>query len=120
MIEQKEIDEIIEFVVENGGEHYSKLPAEDFISAIKGHDKYGTIEIVRDDKGIAAIARWNWIADNEVKVLDCIVRKDMRSSRMIKYLVKLGSDNNKNIKFIRYDRYFKYPYRETRRIKIGG
>ena len=114
------IDEIIEFVLKNGEDYYSRLPAEDFINAIKKHEQYGTIMIVRDDKGIVALARWNWVNDDEMKCLDCVIRKDMRSIKMVKYLVDLGFRNNRAAKYLSYDRLFKYPYRKTRRMKIGG
>ena len=116
----KDIDEIIEIVISNTNGEYKRLPAEDFIEAIEKHIEYGTFMQVRDDKGLVAIVRWNWTSDNEIKVLDCVVRKDMRSPRMIKYLVKTGTDRNKNIKFIKYDRLFKYPYGKERRFQIGG
>jgi hypothetical protein len=115
-----DIDEIIEFVLSNTNGEYKRLPAEDFVEAIEKHIEYGTFMQVRDDKGLAAIARWNWTADDEVKVLDCVVRKDMRSARMIKYLINLAHNANKNIKYFKYDRLFKYPYGKERRFQIGG
>jgi len=115
-----DIDEIIEFVVENGGNEYAKMPAEEFIDAIKKHDEYGTMTTVRDKKGIVALARWNWTDEESVEVLDCIVRKDRRSPRMIKYLVYLGKKRNPKIKYMTYQRLYKYPYKKRRRVKVGG
>ena len=115
-----DIDEIIEFVLDNSDGEYAKLPAEDFIEAIHKHIEYGTYLQVKDKKGLVAVARWNWVSQDEVKVLDCVVRRDRRSPRMIKYLVMLGLKNNPSAKYMTYDRHFKYPYRKPRRIKIGG
>ena len=114
-----DIDTIIEFVLSNTNGQYSKMPAEDFIQAIEKHREYGTFMEVSDRKGLAAIARWNWVSGNEVKILDCIVRKDLRSPRMIKYLVNLGFANNKQAKYMTYDRFYKYPYRKAKRVKVG-
>lgn len=115
-----DIDEIIEFVLSNTNGHYRRLPAEEFIDTIEKHIEYGTFMQVRDDKGLAAIARWNWTAEDEVKILDCVVRKDMRSPRMVRYLINLGFKNNKKAKYMRYDRQIKYPYGKERRFQIGG
>jgi hypothetical protein len=114
------IDETIEFILSNSNGQYSKLPAEDFITAIKKHEEYGTFMTVRDDKGIVGLVRWNWVGDDTLHVLDCIVRKDMRSIRIIKYLTTLGFSKNPTAKYLTYDRLFKYPDRKTRRLKIGG
>lgn len=114
------IDEIIEFVLSNTNGQYARLPAEDFIDAIEKHEEYGTLATVRDDKGVVAIARWNWISDDEVKCLDCVVRKDMRGLKIIKYIINLVHEKNRGIKYFSYDRLFKYPYSKTRRFKIGG
>jgi len=115
-----DIDKIVEFVVTNGGPDYAKLPAADFIEAIKKHREYGTWMEVKDDKGLAGVARWNWTGKDEVEILDCIVRKDLRSARMIKYMIYLGFANNKNARFMTYNRFYKYPYSKKRRFKIGG
>ena len=116
----EKFDEIIEFVLANTNGQYAKLPAEDFIDALQKHKEYGTLMTLRDNKGLAAIARWNWVSGNEVKVLDCVVRKDVRRVKMLKYLIHIGKKHNKNVKYISYDRHFKYPYRKPKRIKIGG
>jgi len=114
------LDEIIEFVVEHGGANYAKMPYDDFVKAIKKHKEYGTLMSVRDKKGIAALARWNWINEEEVEILDCVVRKDLRGPRMIKYLIHLGFNKNPKAKYMKYQRYYKYPYRARVRMKVKG
>ena len=114
------IDEIIEFVLSNANGQFKQFPAEYFIDAIKKNEKYGTLMQVRDDKGLAAVERWNWISEDEVKCLDCVVRKDMRGLKILKYIINLVHEKNRGIKYFSYDRLIKYPDSKTRRFKIGG
>jgi len=114
------VDEILEFIAESGGENYRKMPADEIIDAIEKHIEYRTILTVRDKKGIWGIARWNWVNEEEVDILDVIIRKDRRSIRAIKYLVYLGFKNNPSARYMKYKRDIKYPNKEKRKMLIGG
>ena len=115
-----DVDEILEFIAESGGENYRKMPADEIIDAIEKHIEYRTILTVRDKKGIWGIARWNWVNEEEVDILDVIIRKDRRSIRAIKYLVYLGFKNNPSARYMKYKRDIKYPNKEKRKMLIGG
>lgn len=73
---------------------------------------------LKDPKGLVAVARWNWVNDNTVHILDCIVRPDYRSRHTIRYLIDLGFKNNPKAEYFKFERIFKHPDRKQRIYKV--
>ena len=110
--------DIVNFVIDNGDGHYDGRSVEELYDFIKKHKEYGTMLTLRDPKGIVAVARWNWVNDNTVYILDCIVRPDYRSRQTIRYLIDLGFKNNPKAEYFKFMRGSKYPNRKQRLYKV--
>jgi len=98
-----DIDEIIDFIVKYYP--FYKNQESEVRYAISLHLKYKTCMVVRDEKGIVSVVRWNISPDGETAhLLDWIIRPDCRNQglgrRMLLELLK-GFPNVKKIKFER-------------------
>lgn len=100
-MQKQEIQEIIDFVQKNYKVPYENM--EDLKKAIEGHIKYGTFVVLRDDKGIAAVCRWN-IKSTVAHVIDLVIRKDLRGKGLIKYVVTLGWKKFPFLKWVIFER----------------
>jgi len=113
-----DIDRIVDFVCENGGGIYTNCNRVLLKDYIKKHIEYGTFMTVSDPRGIAAVARWNWVDDKTAEILDVIIREDVRSFYTLKGLIMLGVRENPNCKYIKFERRTKYPERDYRTYKV--
>lgn len=109
-----DIQEIFDFVKQNYRAFYKESELK---KAIKGHINFGTYVVLRDDKGIAAVCRWN-IAGNVAHVLDLILRKDVKGRGLIKYVTALGWKKFPYLKWITFERGVKYPGRDLKYYPI--
>ena len=116
----KEIKEIINFILKEGNGLYTALERGKLKEIIEEHLKYGTAMIIRskENNEIVAVARWNWIGSSTVHILDVIIKKEHRSPRMLKYMLALGLAKNPQCRFVTYERLQKYPDREGRIFKV--
>jgi hypothetical protein len=102
------IDEIVDFAIKNGEGGYSNINRELMTKAVELHKKYGTFMEVYDEKGLAAIARWDWVNKETTHIMDVVIRKNARSLKSLKGLLMLGIKHNPNCKYIGYQRQAKY------------
>lgn len=112
----KNIKEIVDFIKF----HYKSVfpkQEKDLKKAIEGHINYGTYIVLKDDKGIAAVCRWN-VKGTIAHVLDLIVRPDVQRKGLIKYVTALGWKKFPYLKWITFERELKYQGREIKYYPI--
>ena len=114
-----EVDEIIEFVIKHGDGLYSNFSKEKLRNVTRLHLNYGTCMVIRDDNdSICAVARWNEFG-NIAKVLDVVIRDDYRKPKMLKMMLALGVSKHNHIRFIKFERGFKYPGRRPKLYSVA-
>lgn len=99
-----EVSDIVDFMQEEGGEIYQGYNREELEKVIELHRNYGTFLSVSDTKGLVAVARWNFINEKKVHILDVIIRKDARGIYSLKGLLLLGIKRYPQIEEIVYER----------------
>ena len=99
---KKLVDEIITFVRDNG--YFNKTSDNTLRKILETHYAYGTIMVLRDEKGIASIARWNWRSVIVIEILDCLVRKDLRHKNLVKKMLVIGLTLNPDCQYIIWQR----------------
>lgn len=82
MISQKECNEIADFVIKYSDGLYTKDDHEHISSYAYVHAVYNTLIVARNKGKIVAVCRWNWITNNEAKILDLIIRPDYRNKQV--------------------------------------
>ena len=112
------IKDIVNFIYDNGDGNYDKFTSDELLSIVNKHIEYKTFLELRDPKGLVAVARWNWVNENTVEILDCVVRPNYRSRQIIRYLIDLGFKNNLKAEYMIFKRGYKYPNRKPRIYKI--
>ncbi len=98
------VKEIIDFILTNGEGRYDNYDKKQLAEFIELHQKYGTLMTVKDKKGILAVARWNWVGEEAVHIMDVVIRKDARGVEALKGLLILGIKHNPTCKYIGYQR----------------
>lgn len=107
--------ELIDFIQNEGGQVYQGYDREELEKVIKLHKQYGTFMEIYDKEGLAAVARWDWVNNDTVHIMDVIIRKGVRGIKVLKALLFLGIKNNPQCKYIGYQRAGKYG---SNRIKV--
>ena len=112
-VDRQYIEEVLEFVIKS---KFFKADRETIKDIIAKHLCYNTLLVIRD-KGngeILAVGRFNFIGPNTIHVLDCLIKKGLRSVKMLKYMLLSAVRSRPEIKYFIYDRLTKYPYRSQR------
>lgn len=99
-----EAHEIVEFIYQHGDGLYTLSAYADLLKAVDKHLKYKTIVVLRDNKGITAIVRYNWQDKSTIFVIDAITRKDKRSARFMYEVMVKGLNTVPNCKYIWFHR----------------
>ncbi len=100
----QDLEKIVNFIYDNGGEYYNSIPSENLYKVIRKHLECGTFLRLDDPKGIVAVGRGNWTDETTALVLDCVIRNDYRSVRTLKYLIDIFVKKNPRCKKILYQR----------------
>ena len=100
----KEVNEIVEFIQNEGEGLYSQMHEEELKDTITKHLEYGTALVIRDKKGIAAVARWNWQGEHTVIILDVVIKKGYRGYRFILQTIAMGISKNPNCHYLVFER----------------
>ena len=96
--------EIADFAVQHSG-YYRDIEFAELEKYVSKHIEYGTIYVLRDIKGIAAVARWNILQNREVlHLIDLIIRPDIRSLRMLRLIAINIWKLNPQVRHFYYDR----------------
>ena len=74
---------------------------------IRKHLEYGTFLKLEDDKGIVATGRGNWVDNTTALILDCVIRRDYRSIKTLKYLIDIFIKKNPRCKKLLYQRHYR-------------
>jgi len=74
---------------------------------LEGHERWNTLTVLKDLKGIYGLARWNVETIELAHVIDVAIRKDKRRTKVLKQLIKLGINKFPAVKYIRFERGFK-------------
>ena len=82
MINQKECNEIADFVIKYSDGLYTKDDHEHIASYAYVHAVYNTLIVARSKSKIVAVCRFNWISKDEAKVLDLIIHPDFRNKQV--------------------------------------
>lgn len=86
--------------------------------AINKHIEYGTLTVLKDRIGIAALLRFDVIGEC-VHVLDLIVREDVELMDVLKQIVMESWKKFPYTKYFRFERKSKYPTRSPRAYQIS-
>lgn len=82
IISKEECNDIADFVIKNSDGLYTNDDHKHIATYAYVHAIYGTLLVVKVKKAIVAVCRWNWISNNEAKVLDLIIRPDYRNKQV--------------------------------------
>jgi len=101
------VEEIVEFIQNEGDGLYSQMHEEELKSIIAKHIEYGTALVIRDKSfknDIAAVARWNWQGKHTVLILDVVIKRNYRSYRFILQTIAMGISKNPECKYLVFER----------------
>lgn len=90
--------------------HKNYFGRENLEEAIRDHIRFNTITVLKDEKGISGIMRFNMHGDC-CHVLDLIVRKDLERRNMIRLIAIHSWAKFPYANYYRFERKRKYPYR---------
>jgi len=113
-----DIRDVTDFCIEHGNGLHSKSNYCNLLKNIKGHFDCKTIIVVRDEKGISAIGRWNLITEDTAHILDLIIRKDNTTKNLMKRMLLLGQRVFPSAKYIIFERLKKYPSKKQSKCSI--
>ena len=99
------MDELIDFILKND-KVLVKPDRETLTRSILKHIHYGTIIVLKDEKGIYAVARWD-IEGEVAHVFQVVLRPDRRNQRLIRVLVMMGISKFPSVKYLKYERVYK-------------
>lgn len=116
-MQRESVSIIAEFMIVYGEGLYSPANYRELYQALSKHIEYNTLEVLRDEKGIKAVCRYNHTTDNIIFVIDVICRKGSKTA--LRELIKNGVKRNPDIKYITYDRGLKYPDKKRQTIKVS-
>jgi len=105
------IEDIVDFIVK-----YSPYKDRDLIKEyIALHIKYGTCIVICEDDEVIALARWNISPSGKIAfVLDTIIKEGYRNNGMMRRLIEKGTSVWKDVKYLAWEREWKYPDREQK------
>ena len=105
------IEEIVDFIVK-----YSPYKDRELIKQyIELHIKYKTCIVVYEGNEIIAVARWNISPSGTIAfVLDTIIKEGYRNNGMMIKLIEKGTSIWKSVKYLAWERGWKYPDREQK------
>ena len=106
------VDNVVEFIETNLG--CPEKDTQKLRTYIQLHFGFNTILVLKDSKGITAVARWNEDEYGIAHILECAVRKDKRSYGFIKSLIAYGLSKYPHIKKMVWEREIKYPNRKQK------
>lgn len=108
----KEVEEIVDFVIAQSEGLYHNLQRPQIESFIEMHIGFHTLMVVRSDGKIIGVCRWNWIDNHSVNILDLIIHKNFRRKSVMKSMLVNGLIEYPWIKTMKFSRK-KYNHRET-------
>lgn len=89
------------------------FPHDELLEILEGHIKFNTLIVLRDEKGIAAVCRFN-VEGATAFVIDLIVRTDAENEGLIGYITAIGWQRFPYLRYVRFERPTKYPDRAPR------
>ena len=113
------LDEIASFVIKNGQGLYTKLDWNAIKNFAEQHIDFKTIIIVRDEKGILAVCRWNMLTIDTAYILDLVIRRGHKYKQLIKRILLKGIKMYPQAKYLIWERLKKYPNRNKRKYLIS-
>lgn len=81
------------------------------------HWEFKTAFVMQDGDRIVAVCRWN-INDNIADILDLYIDEKFRGKKIIQLFLQKGLWIFPQVKYIRFERFMKYPNREKSLIPI--
>jgi hypothetical protein len=98
------LTEVIEFIhlYENG--NLTEMKTSDLYQLLSKHNQFGTLIVCRDEKGIYAVVRWNYVNHEIFYCPDLIIRPDCRGIDTFKKILQFGVNMSpfKKLKYILY------------------
>jgi GNAT superfamily N-acetyltransferase len=83
------------------------------------HWEFKTAFVMMDGEEIAAVCRWNISDDGKVaEILDLYIDEKFRGKKIIQMFLQKGLWIFPQVKYIRFERFMKYPNREKSLIPI--
>jgi hypothetical protein len=99
---------------------YPNRSREEIESVIDAHVDFQTLEVIYDGKFPVGVCRYNISPNGEiVDVLDVVVKPGYNGFKILKLLILCGWQKRPGVRYLRFERGLKYPYRKHRIYKIG-
>lgn len=76
--------EVADFLIDHGEGLYKDTERNYIEEYISRHILYGTIMIVRKQKKVIAVVRWNWITNSTAKILDLVIHPKFRHKAVLR------------------------------------
>jgi hypothetical protein len=109
------LDELIDFSVK----HFPQYRREEIEETIKQHQEFNTFDYGSDNKGITYVVRYNVSKGGAIAhVLDLAIRPDIKSMKFIRYIIARNWTRWPTLRFLKFERQTKYPFREKRIYRI--
>jgi len=109
-----ELNKIIDFIQKNAPHYTDRELLKEYILK---HWEFKTAFVMQDDEDVIAVCRWN-IEGNIADILDLYIDKDFRGKRIIQQFLQKGLWIFPQVKYIRFERFMKYPNREKSLIPV--
>lgn len=88
MISPSMVEKAARFFIDEGEGLFREDQYEELKSYIIAHIIYGTLKVFEENGEILAAARWNWVGDNQVHILDVAVKKEHRHRGIVRILAR--------------------------------
>lgn len=83
------------------------------------HFEFKTAFVMQDGEAIAAVCRWNVSEDGMVaEILDLYIDEKLRGKKIIQQFLQKGLWIFPSVKYIRFERFMKYPNKEKSLIPV--
>lgn len=93
----------VDFIFNNSA-LYKESQRSELFDEIEKHNKYGTLCVIYDDKGIKCVGRWNtkdWVT---FYVIDVIIRKGLERHGILKEMILWGKKRFPTFQYILFER----------------
>jgi hypothetical protein len=88
------VDKAARFFIDEGEGLFKEEQLNDLKNMIIHHIIYGTIKVFHENGEIIAGARWNWVNEKQVEVLDAAVRRGSRGKKLVLMLARKCLEEN--------------------------
>lgn len=82
------VDKVARFFIDEGEGLFKEEQLNELKNMIIYHIIYGTLKVFHENGEIVACARWNWVNENQVFILDAAVKRGHRGKNLVLSLAR--------------------------------